>query len=50
VSYFLRAHGLKPHSVPTYKVSRDPTFAAEVTDVVGLYLQPPDHAIVLSVE
>src|SRR5688572_32213923 len=50
VSDILRAHGLKPHLVRTYKVSRDPAFAAKVTDVVGLYLQPPEHAIVLSVD
>jgi transposase len=36
--------------VRTYKVSRDPAFAAKVTDVVGLYLKPPEHAIVLSVD
>lgn len=48
VSDPLRAHGLKPHLVRTYKVSRDPACAAKVTDVVGLYLQPPEHAIVLS--
>jgi transposase len=50
VSDLLRAHGLKPHLVRTYKVSRDPAFAAKVTDVVGLYLHPPEHAIVLSVD
>jgi transposase len=50
VSDILRAHGLKPHRVRTYKVSRDPAFAAKVTDVVGLYLHPPEHAIVLSVD
>jgi transposase len=50
VSDILRAHGLKPHLVRTYKVSRDPAFAANVTDVVGLYLHPPEHAIVLSVD
>lgn len=50
VSDILRAHGLKPHLVRTYKVSRDPAFAAKVRDVVGLYLQPPEHAIVLSVD
>ena len=50
VSDLLRAHGVKPHLVRTYKVSRDPAFAAKVTDVVGLYLQPPEHAIVLSVD
>jgi transposase len=50
VSDILRAHGLKPHLVRTYKVSRDPAFATKVTDVVGLYLHPPEHAIVLSVD
>ena len=50
VSDILRAHDLKPHRVRTYKVSRDPAFAAKVTDVVGLYLRPPEHAIVLSVD
>ena len=50
VSDILRAQGLKPHLVRTYKVSRDPAFAAKVTDVVGLYLHPPEHAIVLSVD
>lgn len=50
LSDILRAHGLKPHLVRTYKVSRDPAFAAKVTDVVGLYLNPPEHAIVLSVD
>jgi hypothetical protein len=37
-----RAHGLKPHLVETFKVSRDKNFAAKVADVVGLYLNPPD--------
>jgi hypothetical protein len=37
-----RAHGLKPHLVKTFKVSRDKNFAAKVEDVVGLYLNPPD--------
>src|SRR6266403_2259355 len=38
-----RAHGLKPHLVETFKVSRDKNFAAKVEDVVGLYLDPPDR-------
>lgn len=50
VSDLLRAKGLKPHFARTYKVSRDPQFADKVTDVVGLYLHPPEHAIVLSVD
>jgi len=50
VSKLLRKNGLKPHLVRTYKVSRDPAFAEKVEDVVGLYLNPPTHAIVLSVD
>jgi transposase len=50
VSDLLRANGLKPHLVRTYKVSRDPDFVAKVKDVVGLYLSPPEHAVVLSVD
>lgn len=50
VSKILRRNGLKPHLVRTYKVSRDPEFAAKVEDVVGLYLNPPTHAVVLSVD
>lgn len=50
VSKILRNAGLKPHLVRTYKVSRDPDFAQKVEDVVGLYLNPPTHAIVLSVD
>jgi transposase len=45
-----RAHGLKPHLSRTFKVSNDPQFADKLTDVVGLYLNPPEHAIVLSVD
>ena len=44
------AHGLKPHQVKTFKLSRDPNFAAKVRDVVGLYLDPPDKALVLSLD
>ncbi len=50
ISRILRANGLKPHLVRTYKVSRDPEFAAKVSDIVGLYLNPPENAIVLSVD
>ena len=50
VSDVLRRNGLKPHRVRTYKVSRDPAFVAKVRDVVGLYLNPPEHAVVLSVD
>ncbi len=44
------AHGLKPHLAKTFKVSRDKNFAAKVADVVGLYLDPPDKALVLCVD
>jgi transposase len=50
ISDVLRRNGMKPHLVRTYKVSRDPHFAAKVEDVVGLYLNPPEHAVVLSVD
>jgi hypothetical protein len=45
-----RTHGLPPHRVKTFKVSIDPHFAEKVRDVVGLYLDPPERAIVLSVD
>jgi hypothetical protein len=44
------ARGLKPHLVETFKVSRDKNFAAKVEGVVGLYLNPPDRALVLCVD
>ena len=44
------AHGLKPHLVRTFKLSRDPQFNQKVRDVVGLYLNPPEHALVLCVD
>jgi transposase len=45
-----RAHGLKPHLVETFKVSNDPQFAEKLEAIVGLYLNPPEHALVLSVD
>src|SRR5881296_512579 len=42
-----RAHGLKPHRVETFKISNDPAFAEKLEDIVGLYLNPPEHALVL---
>ena len=42
-----QASGLKPHLVKTFKVSRDKKFVEKVTEVVGLYLNPPEHALVL---
>jgi transposase len=44
------SHGLKPHRTETFKVSNDPKFAEKLEDIVGLYLNPPQHAIVLSVD
>jgi transposase len=44
------AHGLQPHRVRQFKLSTDPQFAAKVRDIVGLYVDPPAHAIVLSVD
>jgi len=45
-----RAHGLQPHRVRQFKLSNDPQFAAKLHEIVGLYVDPPDHAIVLSVD
>ena len=45
-----RAHKLRPHRVRTFKLSTDPAFAAKLRDIVGLYLDPPAHAVVLSVD
>jgi transposase len=47
VSRHWRAKGLKPHLVRSFKISRDPKFVEKLEDVVGLYLSPPEHAIVL---
>jgi transposase len=44
------ANGLRPHLVRTFKVSNDPRFEEKLVDVVGLYLNPPDKALVLSVD
>ncbi len=45
-----RAHGLQPHKVKQFKLSNDPRFTAKLRDIVGLYVDPPKHAIVLSPE
>jgi transposase len=45
-----RAHGLRPHLVETFKVSRDPNFVEKLEDIVGLYMSPPEHALVLCVD
>src|SRR5574337_2160921 len=42
-----RAHGLKPHRVRSFKISRDPQFVEKLEDIVGLYMAPPEHALVL---
>jgi transposase len=44
------AHGLKPHLTKTFKLSNDKQFVEKVKDIVGLYLDPPDRALVLSVD
>jgi transposase len=45
-----KAHGLKPHLVRSFKLSRDPLFIEKLHDVVGLYISPPEHALVFSVD
>ena len=50
VSRIWRAFGLKPHLAETWKLSTDPEFIAKVRDVVGLYMNPPEHALVLAVD
>ena len=45
-----RAFGLQPHRLETFKLSSDPDFVAKVRDVVGLYVSPPQHAVVLCVD
>src|SRR6516162_8774450 len=50
VNNIWRSHNLKPHRAKTFKLSRDPHFLEKLTDVVGLYRNPPEKAIVLCVE
>ncbi len=50
VHQILRQANLKPHQVGTFSMSNDPDFAAKVVDVVGLYMHPPENAIVLCVD
>ena len=45
-----RAHGLQPHRVRQFKLSNDPAFVDKLRDIVGLYVDPPAHAVVLSVD
>src|SRR5215204_3656612 len=50
VQRILDAHQLAPHRIRTFKLSTDPKFAEKLKDVVGLYVDPPAHAVVLSVD
>jgi len=50
VSKIWRSHNIKPHRAETFKLSRDPKFLEKLTDVVGLYLNPPEKAIVLCID
>jgi transposase len=45
-----QAHRLQPHRLRTFKRSKDPAFAEKVEDIVGLYMHPPAHAVVLSID
>jgi transposase len=50
VQRILDAHQLAPHRIRTFKLSKDPKFADKLKDIVGLYVDPPAHAVVLSVD
>jgi len=50
VQRILEAHQLAPHRIRTFKLSNDPKFAEKLKDIVGLYVDPPDHAVILSVD
>jgi transposase len=50
VQRILEAHKLAPHRIGTFKLSNDPKFAEKLRDIVGLYVDPPAHAVVLSVD
>jgi len=50
VQRILEAHQLAPHRIRTFKLSNDPKFAEKLKDIVGLYVDPPEHAVVLSVD
>ena len=50
VSRIWRAFGLKPHRTETFKLSKDPLFVEKIRDIVGLYLHPPERAVVLCVD
>jgi hypothetical protein len=50
VQRILEAHQLAPHRIRTFKLSNDPKFATKLKDIIGLYVDPPAHAVVLSVD
>jgi Homeodomain-like domain len=50
VQRILEAHQLAPHRARTFKLSNDPKFADKLKDIVGLYVDPPEHAVVLAVD
>jgi transposase len=50
VQRILEAHQLAPHRIRTFKLSKDPEFADKLRDIVGLYVDPPAHAVILSVD
>src|SRR5580693_8745298 len=50
VQRILEAHQLAPHRIRTFKLSNDPKFADKLKDIVGLYVDPPAHAVVLSID
>src|SRR5512138_443503 len=50
VNNIWRSHNIKPHRTKTFKLSRDPKFLEKLTDVVGLYLNPPDKALILCID
>jgi hypothetical protein len=50
VATLWREHGIRPHRQGTFKVSKDPAFADKVADIVGLALDPPGGAVVLSLD
>ena len=50
VNNIWRSHNIKPHRTQTFKLSRDPRLLEKLTDVAGLYLNPPDKAMVLCID
>ena len=50
VQHIWSAQGLQPHRIRTFKRSTDPDFVAKLDDVVGLYMNPPRHAVVVSID